>query len=284
MLMDREAIKEYLKWDIVTQGQAGDNLTKVLNITKYEPPAAKQDTSQGPQSKPKPGNSNFKKYSSIENAKNFPSYYQEGEEVVVTEKIHGTNFRAGYVPYEANTFWKKIIKFFRRVPEYEFVYGSHNVQMQDRIGGGKTWNEKHGQTKSNVYRDAVDKYDLKEKLIDGEVIYGEIYGDGIQKDYTYGCKQGEHRLVLFDIKMHDEWQSQDYIECEAPHIGVSFAPVLYRGPFNKDAIKALTVGDSVLAPSQKVREGVVVKNATGNRKILKYISDKYLYGDQTDFH
>ena len=41
--------------------------------------------------------------------------------VSVTEKIHGTNFRAGWVKYDCNTWWKKIKRFFDIMPEYELI-------------------------------------------------------------------------------------------------------------------------------------------------------------------
>ena len=59
---------------------------------------------------------------------------------------------------------------------------------------------------SNVYIEAVNKYKIKEILTPGMVLYGEVYGDGIQKNYNYGCKDGEHKLVIFDvmIKQHSD--------------------------------------------------------------------------------
>ena len=39
----------------------------------------------------------FHRYTDIENLRNFPEVFADGEEVVVTEKIHGTNSRIGYV-------------------------------------------------------------------------------------------------------------------------------------------------------------------------------------------
>ncbi len=123
----------------------------------------------------------------------------------------------------------------------------------------------------------------------GEVVYGEVYGDGIQKGYTYGCGPGQRKLVLFDVMVNGEYLDPLAFQKWADARGFETAPVLFKGAFDREAVKALTVGASVLAPAQKVREGVVVKpmrEATTyiGRKVLKFISDEYLLRDSTDFH
>lgn len=117
----------------------GSDVTDVFNVTKYEPPEASLPRGmQGSAASKKQINPNFAKYTDIENAKNHPDIFEIGELVAIYEKIHGTNFRAGYVPIEVNTVWKKIKKFFHLLPDREFVYGSRNVQMQNRYKGGNT--------------------------------------------------------------------------------------------------------------------------------------------------
>src|SRR6185369_415963 len=80
----------------------------------------------------------FHKYNGLDNIKWFPTLFKEGELVVMQEKIHGTNARAAKLPYVANTLWKKIKLFFRtlfKMPaQFEFCYGSNNVQLQERRG------------------------------------------------------------------------------------------------------------------------------------------------------
>jgi len=261
----------------------GKDVAKTLGITKYEPP---EPSFQGGTSTPKTGrsqtNPHFRKYTGIENAKNYRNVFEEGEHVIVTEKIHGTNFRAGYVPFHTDTVWKKVKKFFGMAPKFEFVYGSHNVQLQSKL-------LYTGFYDTNVYAEAVKKYRLQELLKPGEVVYGEVYGAGIQKGYTYGCAEGERKLALFDVMIDGKYLDPVAFEKFADARQLPRVPVLYRGPFDKDGVKALTVGDSVLVPTQKIREGVVCKPVVESatfigRKVLKFISDAYLLGDQTDFH
>lgn len=260
---------------------AGTDLTEFFKVGHYEPQSRLNpgSVSAGKSTKNQT-NPSFKKYTSIENAKNHANLFSETDLVCVHEKIHGTNFRCGYVPFHANTLWKKIKKFLRLAPKFEFVFGSHNVQLQSK------WLYK-GYYETNVYAEAVKKYGLQELLSDGEVVYGEIYGDGIQKGYTYGCAKGERRLVLFDVLKHGEWLDPSILKSWCCDIGLPLVPELYLGAFNKEKILALRDGPSVIAPSQKVREGVVVKayyprQSYIGRTMLKYISDAYLLKNQDD--
>jgi RNA ligase (TIGR02306 family) len=146
----------------------------------------------------------------------------------------------------------------------------------------------------NVYGNVLAKYNAKDKVKPNEIWYGELYGDGIQGKYNYGCKNGEHKLVVYDLKHQfgneSYFMNTDHFQLLAKARGFETCPELYRGPFNKEAAKALTLGDSVLVPEQKVREGVVIKpliedtTSIIGRKMLKLISEKYLEADPTDYH
>lgn len=260
----------------------GTDCSKFLGITKYEPPVSASPQRNLQQKSKKQCNPHFKKYTSIENFKNFNEVFAEGDKVVITEKIHGTNFRAGYVPTKANTLWKKILKFFRVLPEYEFVYGSHNVQLQD--------NPRPVYYSTDVYTETVNKYDLKSMLLEGEVIYGEVYGGTIQKGYHYGCDKDERKLVVFDLMVDGEYVEHARMESRCAFMKLPTVPVLFKGGFSASHAKLLSTGDSVLAPTQKVREGIVIKPVEETtcymgRKILKLINDDYyLLKDTTDFH
>jgi RNA ligase (TIGR02306 family) len=108
------------------------NVAEFLGITKYEPgPAPFEDTKAQKRDKPKE-NPLFHQYNGIENIKWYPDLFQEGEEVVIQEKLHGSNCRASILPYSANTPWKKIKKWLGLAPEFEYCYGSNMVQLQER--------------------------------------------------------------------------------------------------------------------------------------------------------
>ena len=268
----------------INKYKLGDDFTDFLGIKKFEPPV---ELPRGigicNQVKKKDKNHNFKEYTDIENIKNYHKVFEEGEFVYVSEKLHGTSFRCGYVETEANTLWKKILKIFNILPKYEFVYGSRRVQLQNK--------KFNGFYEENVYAKAVDKYNLKEKLKPGEVIYGEIIGPGIQKGYTYGVKEGDIEFYAYDLKKDDMFIDFCFLRsiCDARRIPV--VPQIYVGQYHVDKIKELTKGNSVLCPEQKIREGCVVKpvkermNKYTGRTVLKSINDDYLLDKgNTDFH
>lgn len=289
MIINIDDVVEFLGIDRVRRlgsYEPDEDLSFDLGITKYEPPQASYQAGLARKRDKPRENPFFHKYGGIDNFKWYPDLFAEGEEVSVTEKVHGSNIRAGYVPFVANSLWRKLIKLLKLAPTHQWVYGSNNVQLQSR------WNYK-GFYGEDVYGKVLEKYGVKDKLKPGEVIYAELYGDGIQKNYNYGCKNGEHKLVVFDVKIQTETTS-DYLSVDdfqkfCAERGFERTPELYRGPFNKEKIQELTKGDSVFVPSQKVREGAVIKplvevQTTIGRKLLKVISEKYLDSEQSDFH
>lgn len=257
--------------------KVGTDVKDKLGVKKWEPTVKPNNVMNVGSGSVKNSNPHFTKYSSPAHLNNYVKGL-EGEQVVAREKIHGTNFRAGYVLAHADTLWKKIQKFFGFLPKYEFVYGSHNVQLQNR------------KTDNSVYKKTVDQYNLREILGKDQVIYGEIFGDGIQKNYSYGLKNGQTRLAVFDLKEYGEYVDDSWLEMFCKDKGFIMPPVLYKGIFDLEKIKAVLDGPSVLYPEQKIREGVVVRTAKEQTKwfgraLLKYISEGYLLQKgNTEFH
>ncbi len=259
----------------------GDDVAVALGITKYEPPRKELRTSQGKKIKRKE-NPHFKKFTDLENIKWFPTLFNSMDMVQVTEKLHGTNFRAGWVPFVPRTWWQKLKHMFGFTPMYEFVYGSRNLQLQDQPNK-KLYYE------TNVYAKAVDLYDLRNTIPHGYVVYGEIVGPSIQPGYHYGLLNNDIRLELFDIynTVGTAAIPEGYLDPElalsfCAMYGLPYVPVLYQGIYDLDKIKSLTVGDSILAPTQKVIEGVVVRAINGPRRILKVIGDAYALSKHAD--
>jgi len=266
--------------------KVGTDVMKKLGITKYISPIKQPNvmSSKGKKSK-KQKNPNFRKYTDIQHIKNYPKILV-GKNIIITEKIHGTNYRAGRVKYGTFSLWKKFLKLFKDVPEYEFVFGSHKVQLQGLLNLLK---KKPTFYKENVYLEAVVQYGLKSKLKDNEVIYAEIYGSPIQKGYTYGCKEGERKMVVFDVMIDGKYiDTEDAIQfCKEKDL--PYVPVLYRGPYSQELLDKYVGGKSVLSKKQQVREGIVVttkheEKTYAGRAIFKYINPTYLLKDQSEFH
>ena len=260
----------------------GMDMTKRLGITKWEPPA-EPVSFQGNKTARRHQHPDFIKYTNINHLKNYPNAIEPGENVVVTEKIHGTNFRCGWLPTKPRTLWAKLLKFLKLTPEYEFVYGSHNIQLQD--GSKKQFYTE------NVYSQIINKYDLKAKLrgMPNKIFFGEIFGPGIQKGYAYGRVDIE--VVFFDIYDVKDGRYLDYYDFKADcrQLGLNKTPVRQIGPWHPDYVSFLENMPSLLG-DQKYHEGFVVRTLTETnrhcgRVVLKHINPEYLLRkDNTEWH
>lgn len=273
----------------------GMDVTGMLGITHYEPPdtgSPQQGATQGVSRK---RNTFFKEYSKMGHFKNYPDLFSEGEQVIVTEKIHGTNFRAGWVPCIADSWWKKVKAFFHLLPEWEFLYGSHHVQYTP----SKKFS---GYYKTNVYKEAVEKYGLEARIPKGFVAYGEIYGSGIQKGYDYGLPEGERRLAMFDVLVtttggEQRWLDWEGVKAMSEASQVPTVPVVFEGEWDASKVPAWESGPSLVGHkslitmkwSQEHREGIVVKprieqQTWVGRKMLRSINPEYSMVAESDFH
>jgi RNA ligase (TIGR02306 family) len=264
--------------------KVGTDVRKKLSIEKYEPQVKQPNMmSNGSKRSKKQLNSNFRKYSDIQHLKNYMKAF-ENKQVIITEKIHGTNFRAGYVKYNKHNLWRRLLKLLHIGSNYQFVFGSHNVQLQSLLNKKKTYYKK------NVYLEAVNQYKLKDSLKDNEVIYGEIYGDGIQKNYSYGCSDDQRKLVIFDVMIDGEYLDTQKAIGFCKERDLDYVPILFTGEYSKEVADDHVSGKSVLAPkAQPVREGCVISTIEEEmmfmgRSVLKYINPKYLLKDQSEWH
>jgi RNA ligase (TIGR02306 family) len=262
----------------------GQEVGSLFGITKWEPPAptyqGAPNTAKATKNRPNPS---FTRYCDPENIKNYPTVFREGDSVVITEKIHGTNFRAGNVKRTWGTGWfGRLLQvlFGWLLGEYEFAVGSRNVHL---VGDNPQFYE------GNVYHQIAKRYYLAKLLPKGFTIYGEIYGDKIQ-DLAYGLSGGRIAAVFFDLKDGDRYVPWAEFATFCAKHQLPIAPVLYQGAWRPELVDEHTPGKSAMAPSQ-IREGCVIKTANEandvrvGRKILKSISPTYLLRkDGTEFH
>lgn len=261
----------------------GECVAKTLSITKYEPPvpAFQSAMGQSGQASKKKTNPNFHVYTKFPRIENYPTMFDSEDKVIVTEKIHGTNFRAGWVPYVATTWPKRILSWLGLAPKWQFVYGSHYTQLSDKL-------LYKGFYEKSVYAEMVKKYDLDNSIRYGDIVYGEVYGSGIQKGYNYNLKDSRD-LILFDIKRDGKYLNWDIFRDTTWELGLTVCPILFTGKFKDCDLDQLKQGSSVLAPEQKVREGVVIRTIeepeAEGRKVAKVINPEYLMDkNNTDFH
>jgi RNA ligase (TIGR02306 family) len=197
----------------------------------------------------------------VDALKNYPSDFVDGEPVLVTEKIHGSNarfiFLDGTMYAGSRTQWK--------------APGSNDV-----------W---HRALKDNPW---IEDWC---RLHEGYALYGEVAPT--QKGFNYGST-GEIRFFVFDIRTSDdEWLPfslyQELYLNDRPFWDYSsdfLVPILYSGPFDLKTIMSLVDGPSQVKGAKHLREGVVVKKisdlAPGSRhrhRQLKIVSNAFLEKD-----
>lgn len=251
----------------------------MLGITKYEPPVAEQRVAVIASKRRLAEHPQFHTYNGLDNIK-WGDPFIEGENVVVQLKLHGTNARFGNLKKTPKTLWDKFLKLINMLPEYEVRYGSNNVDITAKNG-------KSGYYSTDVYGNAFKAVDAQNKVLPNEVIYGEIIGEGIQKNYHYG--HTSPHFVLFDVKMFNEdgtwyWLNSREVAEYANERGFEMIPVLYEGAYHSSVPKALVSGVDPYYPEHKVREGIVIKSldlyndplSSSNKKARKMISPDYL--------
>lgn len=286
VLFEHGGILDEITQDVIYPGFGyGTNVAELLGITKYEPPEPSFSGLKTPRtSKKKWKNPNFDVYTHIENVKNYNTVFELEDTVLITEKIHGTNFRAGVLKaaYKGPKIWQWLMK--KIFGEYEFLYGSHKVQIaKNDMDCRKSFYSE------DVYDIIAKRYNLKDIIPEGYIIYGEIYGKGIQKGYDYGLKDSID-ILFFDVKKDGKYLDvEEFLDfCISRNLPI--VPILYNGLYpGLETLKRITKEKSLLP--QKIREGVVVKASTETndarcgRKILKSINEDYLLlKNNTEFH
>lgn len=264
----------------------GDDMMTILGITKFEPPVKTIQLSVGGRKIKYHQNPNFKVYYKFPNQKNVPDMFSEEDEVVITRKLHGTNARYGIVRKKKLSIWDRVKMFFgNEWAAFEYVYGSHNVEKGS---------DSQGFYDTDVWKTIANRYDIRGKLWDhvkdtyepsmlteGVVIYGEIYGVGIQKNYDYGLT--DVKFVGFDVEVDGEYQP--YMN-ETVHFDCLQLPqveLLYQGNWNKEEQDKYVFNNNIEG-TKVPHEGIVVKSVTGDRrKVSKVINPDYLiYGEKNN--
>jgi len=226
--------------------ELGQEVDGLLGITRWEP----KDGDMNGEDQANPGF--LPRYTDIEGLRRWPKVLEVGEEVVITEKIHGANAR--FVHHE-----------------------------------GKLWVFSHGRCKldggTSIWNRAAAKYDLANRLqaIRSIGLYGEVFGQ--VQDLKYGAGKSDVFLRFFDAFDLAKGKYLDYDDFLAVLRMVDLQPVpeLYRGLWDP-GLKELAEGPTTVpgAEGQHVREGFVVRPVkeryqhSPGRVILKLHGQGYL--------
>jgi RNA ligase (TIGR02306 family) len=232
----------------------GQDLKDHYGIQKYIPPIKAAGDSEIPHPL-------FVSYTDIENLRNYPNIIQEGEPVQISEKIHGTNFRLGYI-------------------EGEIMAGSMGMRRKrPESETNTTYWLPYGNEGINNFLSSCHYLELDGRKLKQVILFGEIFGAGIQSLH-YGAKRNPE-FRIFDIYVNGKYLNDEDFEETCNFWNIPTVPILYKGPFSLEKVKELAQGNTVLN-DQHIKEGVIIKPLVERndpkigRVILKYISDAYL--------
>jgi len=246
----------------------GDNVAAHYSCRKYEPPikvgcgdAAAYDEQVDPY---------FEKFTDVQNGRIFTDVLVEGEEVVFTEKINGTNCRVGSVGGRTVAGSMEVR---RKSPVRKMADGTEEI-----IGF-----EDEDIKKSTYWfpwsiggvRELMKSYSPHTTAI----LYGEVYGGSVQS-LDYGVAKGKGLgFRAFGLRVGGKFLDWDEFISICAKYGVETVPVLWRGPFSMAKAKELADGKSEMA--EHIREGCVVypvnerTDPRVGRAILKFIGTEY---------
>jgi RNA ligase (TIGR02306 family) len=249
-------------WNKCTEGT---DVTEVFSGVKYQPRA----TLRGGDSMRQP--EVFHKYTDIQHYYRHASAIPAGTSVRITEKIHGTNSRVGYV----------------RDDGLEFMCGTHyrRVKPEDTHGRASLyWTPLTGDMKKML--EDVRLYGMGDVIV-----FGEIYGNRISAmDYATPCGKGYR---VFDISTNGDYLDWELVKAVCERFQIKTVPLLYEGPFSPELVDKFISGPTTLADPEKIRgkfkgrEGVVItplkeqwSEQLNGRLILKAVSPDYYESGQ----
>lgn len=240
---------------------AGTDFAEVLGITKWVPPIPVHLTGEmepGPE---------LLRWVDIENIRRYPDIFTPGEDVIATEKVHGTCCL------------------------FTLDVASDRALVTSKGFGDKALVIKASET--NLYWRAVRLFDVEKYARDLAAslgasrigIFGEVYGQGIQ-DLGYGQK-GSIGYAVFDVRVEEDGQVYWVSHADLPGLlkdKLPSVPQLYRGPYDEAKLIELAEGiETISGTNAHIREGIVVRPAVerysgrvGGRAIGKLVSTAYL--------
>lgn len=268
------------------------DISSIVGISKYVEPVKTHQGLPITSKKRLAEHPSFHKYNGLVNLKWGDPFESGSEQVQIQLKMHGSNCRASILPRKPNNLWDRVLKMFNLLPRYQFRYGSNNVDITLKD------NKNSGFYSEDVYGKALKAGNIESKLKPNELIYGEVVGKGIQKNYNYG--HDSPHFILFDVKVFDSdkdtkgrWLSPQEVEAFSKERGIPMVPILYQGTYSREIADSLISGEDPYYPQHKVREGVVVKSmdnyndplSEGSKKARKMINPEYLDDkSNTDFN
>jgi len=247
--------------DLARAALDGTDFAERLGITKWVPPippTMNGEVESAPDLLP---------WVDIENIQRFPDIFAAGEDVVLTEKLHGSACLLTYLADED------------RVHVSSKGFGAKSLALKEDPRN-LYWRAVHG------HGVAPAAARLAERLGARRVgVFGEVYGAGVQ-DLTYGADGRRETLgyAVFDVSAEIDGTVRWLDAAELLGGELPLVPRLYEGPYDIERVLGIASGrETVSGRELHLREGVVIRPAaeryspvTGGRAIAKAVSAAYL--------
>ncbi|MFJ2258957.1 RNA ligase (ATP) [Streptomyces sp. NPDC087844] len=247
--------------DLARAAADGTDFAERLGVTKWVPPVPPTmdgEIEAAPDLLP---------WVDIENIQRYPGIFTPGEEVVLTEKLHGTACLLTYFAEDG------------RVQVSSKGFGAKGLALRED-SRNLYWRAVHGHGVAAVAARLAERLGARRVGV-----FGEVYGAGVQ-DLTYGADGRRETLgyavfdVSADIDGEVRWlDAKELLTGELPLV-----PSLYTGPYDIGRVLEFASGrETVSGQGIHLREGVVIRPATeryspvtGGRAVAKAVSPAYL--------
>ncbi|MCX4556759.1 RNA ligase (ATP) [Streptomyces phaeochromogenes] len=247
--------------DLERAAADGTDFAERLGITKWVPPIPPTmdgEVEQAPDLLP---------WVDIENIQRYPDIFAPGEDVVLTEKLHGSACLLTYFAEDG------------RVQVSSKGFGAKYLALTEDPRN-LYWRAVHG------HGVAAAAARLAERLGARRVgVFGEVYGAGVQ-DLTYGADGRRETLgyAVFDVSAEIDGEVRWLDATELLTGELPLVPRLYEGPYDIGRVLEFASGrETVSGQGLHLREGVVIRPVTeryspvtGGRAVAKAVSPAYL--------
>lgn len=264
----------------------GTDVAEYYGITKFIPPVRASAGDAGPE------DVNFMRLTDIENIKNYPNTFAEGQMVAITEKVDGTQDRCGVS--------RIVFEIDDESPLGYEVYDITDQNEEDPEPAYAIW--KAGSNKVNRRRPDEDsmksntywfpytldsvlnlvEYLIMEKGHKHVQLFGEIIGEGISggsKRLNYGITKGL-AFRAFGIKIDKKKAGYKLFKELCDKFDVPRVPEVAVISYDFDSISKMATGKSILAAengADHIREGVVACAYEGwDGPIAKFMNPDYI--------
>lgn len=265
----------------------GDNVAELLGVTKYEPPIPTQLSGEVFNASTLIG-VNY----DVEDFKNYPNVLQEGEDVQITVKLHGSNLQACWLSPSISDELKNLVNIEEWIKVFDQEEFLGYVAIASKGLGAKGIFFKDNEANSNnsylkAFKPHLVNFAKMFKGVQTEcaTLVSEVFGKGIQY-FDYGLAKPEIRVfdLYIGLRGTGHYVDDNNLEKFCSGSNIPRVPVVYRGPFSFVILDKLANDKETEFNCKHVREGVVVKPVEERyepelgRVSLKHRSEAYMCG------